>query len=351
VFDTDVLIIGGGPAGIAAALAARKRGFGVTVADAAQPPIDKACGEGLMPDSLAAASRLGFEIPPGIGFPFRGIRFTSSSKSVAAPFPNGFGRGIRRTVLHSLLIDAADEAGVHLLWGVAATGIDGHSVFLRSGSTRNVTIRARWIFGADGAESAIRRWTGLDSAISLARRFAYRQHFAIPPWTDLVEVWWGKGCQIYVTPIDAQEVCVALISRMPALRLEQALICYFPELYERLFNSRVSSRERGAVTASVRLRNVARGHVALIGDASGSVDAITGEGICLAFRQAEVLAEAIACGDLSCYSRAHPRLALRPHLMARAMLLLDLGTTQRGALSLLSAQPWIFRRLLEFHTS
>ena len=56
--STDVFVIGGGPAGLAAAIAARQRGFDVLVADGAEPPIDKACGEGLLPDGLAALERL-----------------------------------------------------------------------------------------------------------------------------------------------------------------------------------------------------------------------------------------------------------------------------------------------------
>src|SRR3979490_781323 len=51
---TSVLVIGGGPAGLAVAIAARMKGFDVTVADGAKPPIDKACGEGLMPGTMAA---------------------------------------------------------------------------------------------------------------------------------------------------------------------------------------------------------------------------------------------------------------------------------------------------------
>jgi flavin-dependent dehydrogenase len=170
------------------------------------------------------------------------------------------------------------------------------------------------------------------------------------PWTDCMEIYWGEGCQIYVTPVSAHEVCVALISRTPELRLQEALRRHFPVLCERLRGAAEASRERGAVTATLRLKSVARGNVALIGDASGSVDAITGEGICLSFRQADVLADAMVTGNLSAYNRAHPRLALRPHLMAQTMLILDRGSRLREfALGALSAQPWIFRRLLAVH--
>ena len=112
----------------------------------------------------------------------------------------------------------------------------------------------------------------------------------------------------------------------------------------------MSSRERGAITATVRLRSVARGNLALIGDASGSVDAITGEGVFLSLRQAEALASAMANGDLMEYERAHPRLALRPNIMAQAMLLLDRGSGLRQMLlGAMSAQPWVFRQLLAVH--
>jgi len=61
--QSDVFIVGGGPAGLAAAIALRARGFGVTVADPALPPIDKACGEGLMPNALRTFERLGVSLP------------------------------------------------------------------------------------------------------------------------------------------------------------------------------------------------------------------------------------------------------------------------------------------------
>jgi len=106
-----VLVVGGGPAGLAAAIAARRKGFSVAVVDAAVPPIDKACGEGLMPDALKALAELGVEIPAGVGLPFRGIRFLGEDVSVEADFPAGSGLAMRRAALHQILVDAAAQAG------------------------------------------------------------------------------------------------------------------------------------------------------------------------------------------------------------------------------------------------
>lgn len=334
--DSDVFIIGGGPAGLAAAIAARRRGLRVVVADGSRPPIDKPCGEGLMPDSRREAERLGIHLPASLGFEFRGIRFHGAGRSVESNFPSGRGIGIRRTALHAALLAAAESAGVELRWQTPVTDFDD--------------ISAEWIIGADGYLSRVRAWAGLNDCIVNDSRFAYRRHFAIAPWTDCMEIHWAEGCQMYVTPIASDEICLALISRTPELRIDEALDMFFPVLRERLCGIPPTSRERGSITACMRLRSVARGNIALIGDASGSVDAITGEGLCLSFRQAEALADALARGNLELYDRAHPRLGLRTHLMAKTMLLLDRGPAIREwIMNTMTSQPWIFRSLLAVH--
>lgn len=133
------------------------------------------------------------------------------------------------------------------------------------------------------------------------------------------------------------------------MRIDQALP-QFPDLHARLSNAEPASSERGSVTATCKLRRVSRGNLALIGDASGTVDAITGEGLCLAFSQAIVLADCMEKGDLSHYEREHRKLALRPLLMARLMLLLDgRPRLQRRTLEAFRKRPSIFRRLLALH--
>lgn len=331
----DVLVVGGGPAGLAAAIAARLRGFDVVVADPCPPPIDKPCGEGLMPDSLDAARALGLDLAPA-GHPFRGIRFVhaGTNVSVAANFPNGTAYGVRRTILHDLMRERAAALGVRMAWGARIADFDSRA--------------ARWIIGADGGQSTVRRWAGLDASHRNTRRYGFRRHYRVAPWSGHMEIHWGANSQIYVTPVAASEVCVVLMSRDPHLRLEEALT-RFPEIARRIAGAD-SGLERGSVTATRRLKAVTRGNVALVGDASGSVDAITGEGLCLLFQQAVALAGALEAGDLSQYEAAHRKIGRRPAFMADVMLMMDgRRLLRRVALSTLASHPGIFARLLALH--
>jgi len=341
---TDAFIVGGGPIGLATAIALRACGFSVTVADPALPPIDKACGEGLMPDALASLAQLGIRLRPETCFPFRGIRFLGPVTAVDASFPSGTGVGIRRTHLHQALIDRAEEVGAALLWGSALKGLTETGVVLDSGP-----IECKWVVGADGENSRVREWAGLERTRHSSLRFGFRRHYRIAPWADCVEIYWGSGSQIYVTPIGPQEICVAVISRDSHLRLEHALPQH-PQLFERLKQAPLTTAERGAVSATRRLARVYRDRVVLVGDASGSVDAITGEGLRLGFEQAMALATALQAGDLRVYATAHRRLARRPAFMAGLMLSLDRSAwLRRRVLRALSDAPGIFSTQLAMH--
>ena len=341
----DVLVIGGGPAGLAAALAARQIGFDVVLADRAQPPIDKACGEGLMPDALDALRPIGVDLGSGHGSPFGGIRFLDEKLEAEASFPCGsFGLGVRRTELHRILVSRAQDVGVVALWGKKIEGIDPTGVVIDGR-----TIRSRWIIGADGFHSRVRQWAGLAPPVwNGVRRIGLRQHYRIRPWTDFVEVYWRKDCQAYVTPIGANEVCVAMVSTKE--RGASDLTDMFPALANQLSGAESVGPTRGAISMSAKLRSVISGRVALVGDASGSVDAVSGEGLGLAFRQANCLATALAAGDLERYDTSHRRMGRMPRLMARILLLLDGNDRlRRMAFRKLAAHPRIFSSLLAVH--
>jgi flavin-dependent dehydrogenase len=342
---TDLFVIGGGPAGLAAAIAARRRGLDVTLADYSVPPIDKACGEGIMPDGLAAARSLGLDLDEAGGHRFRGIRFAHGETSVQAGFPHGHGLGLRRTNLHNLMVDHAIRAGVRLAWGVRIGGISPEGVM-----AGDRLVRARWIAGADGGHSPVRRWAGLDACHRESVRFGFRRHYRIAPWSEFMEVHWGEGCQLYITPVSAEEVCVVLITSDQRQRLDQALP-QFPEVERRLAAAVPTNLQRGGVTASRRLKSVWRGNVALVGDASGSVDAVTGEGLCLLFQQSVALAAALEAGDLAGYQAEHRRIGRHPAFMADLMLMMDQRRGLRTrAMRAFSASPGLFAEMLAMHT-
>lgn len=340
----NVCVIGGGPAGLAAAIALKSTGREVTVFDCAVPPIDKACGEGLMPDSIESLRQLGVEVPAELGFPFRGIRFTDGCSSVASDFPTGMAWGVRRTALHKLLIEKATKTGVSFAWNAKHVEIAEAGIRV-DGRLKHADL----IVGADGQNSMVRRQAGLDAIARETRRYGFRRHYKRAPWSPYMELHWGPRSQVYVTPVAKDEICAAVISRDSKLRLNEALTD-FPELSIKLRHAEPASAETGALSVSRRLRSVHAKNIVLIGDASGSVDAITGEGICVSTKQAKALAEAVERGDLTRYGRDHRKLMRRPQMMALLMLAMEQRAgLQSRALAALAENPAVFRSLVAVH--
>src|SRR5260370_39109570 len=132
-----------------------------------------------------------------------------------------------------------------------------------------------------------------------------------------MEVYWGKRSQGYSNPVNSEEVCVAVASHAPGLRLEESLLA-FPELNARLRGVETTSVVRGSVSSNHRLKQVWRENIALIGDASGTVDAITGEGLGLSFRQAVGVRGGFRAGRL-CRFTAAPRRPPPPRVVMCAL--------------------------------
>jgi flavin-dependent dehydrogenase len=340
----DVAVVGGGPAGLVVALTARSRGLHVAVMEASHPPLDKACGEGLMVDSLLALGKLGIHLNTEDGIQFKGIRFLQRGRTVEAEFPEGLALGVRRTTLHGRLVERAESAGVEIHWDSPVRGLDPNTVIC--GNTR---FQARWIVGADGLNSHVRRLIGLNGFVWSRERLGVRQHFAVKPWSNYVDVHWGEHCQCYITPIGPEEVSVAFLTRDKQARFDD-LLRLFPEVADRVRNAAPTSRMRGALTAMRKVRRIYKGNVALAGDAAGTVDAITGQGIGLAFQQAAALAEALAIGNLRQYARRHAAIMRRPTLMAIGLMLMgEHARVRELAMAVLAKKPSSFSKLLALH--
>jgi len=342
--DTDVFVVGAGPAGLAAAIAARMEGFRVSVADCAGGAVQDSCGEGLLPSGVAALRNLGVALGLNDGVPFRGLRFAEKRISAQADFPNGWGRGVRRSTLHKLLTERAWRVGVELNWGVRVSCGQSGALY-----ANGEEVRSRWIIGADGHNSRVRNWAGLGADFARARRYALRRHYRLKPWSDSVELHWSRECQMQVTPSGANDICLTVLTANAEMNFDHAL-ARFPELQAKVANAELAASESGEICASRSLRAVFRENLALVGDASGGVDALSGDGLSLALRQGIIVAKALRANDLARYAREHRCMMRRPRMMARLLLRMSAhGWLRRRLLNALAANPAMFSRLLAAH--
>jgi flavin-dependent dehydrogenase len=341
VAKADVVIAGGGPAGLATAIRARQAGLEVVVADAGVPPIDKACGEGLMPDGVEVLAGLGVELDAIESRAFSGIRYLDGDLVAEGRFPDSPGGGIRRTVLHDALSRRAAALGADLRWGTRITGLTERG-FVTDGEVLSGT----WQVGADGRTSRVRKWAGLDRPRAGRRRIGLRRHYEIEPWTDFVEVWWGDRCEAYVTPVADRLIGVAMLWEGRSSDFDE-LLEGFPELRKRLRGARAASTLRGAGPLEQRCRSVTVDNLALVGDAAGYLDAISGEGLAIAFHQASAVVDAMTRGNLAIYRSAHRRIVRYPTAITRILLEVERRPAlRRRVMRSLAADPTLMTRFL-----
>jgi flavin-dependent dehydrogenase len=330
-YDTDLLIAGGGPGGLATALHARSLGLSVIVAEPREHPIDKACGEGLMPGGVAELAAL--DVDPA-GMPFRGIAYLSEHRRAEALFPSTPGRGVRRTTLHAALASRAKEQDTQWIPArITSVDQDAHGVTAAG-------VRAKWLVAADGLHSPVRRAVGIDAAAGTPRRYGVRWHYRVPAWSEFVEVHWSRWGEAYVTPVEPDLVGVAILSS------HRPDLAWFPRLAHQL---RGASRGRARGCGPMRQvvsRRVA-GRVLLVGDAAGYEDALTGEGVSLAVKQAGAAVSAIVDETPLAYERAWHRITRDYRLLTRGLVLATVPPVSRRAIvPACDLLPGIFTRIV-----
>jgi flavin-dependent dehydrogenase len=377
----DVLVVGGGPVGLATAIHCTLAGLSAAVAEPRTAPVDKACGEGVMPAAVRRLAALG--VNPD-GHPLRGIRYLDATHRADAPFRHGDGLGVRRTVLHAALAARANVLGIPVI-PVRVTGFEQHA-----GHVTAAGVQARYLVAADGLHSTVRRVLERAAPARPGReprsrvpRYGLRRHYHVAPWADLVEVYWAPGAEAYVTPVADDVVGIALLFTKPHRlgehrvgehRIDQhgagpdrlaeastagdgaqdgagdgftARLSPFAALRDRLRGAPPASEVRGAGPMRQDVHRRVYGRVLLVGDASGYVDALTGEGIGVGLAQAEALAGCLAAGRPADYERAWHR-ASGPAWRLTAGLLWSRNQPLLGPRIVPAAQrlPWLFAGLV-----
>ncbi len=326
----EVLVVGAGPAGCAAAIFLKERGHDVLLIDAARFPRDKVCGEGVSPEAwrllraVGAAERVRARSP----HPLRGMRLTSPD---GTSFVGEYGRdrepgfALRRLDLDLALLETARAKGVAVAEDTRATELhieDGVvcGVSMSAGGGPETRCAARLVVAADGRDSLVARRLGLLHAHQTLRKFAVRGHFeGVLGLSDYGEMHVGGGGYCGIAPLSSSAANVAFVldrrefakagGDVEGFYLET--LKRWPRIAERLAGARLAAPPKAIGPLALEARGVSAPGAVLVGDAAGFYDPFTGEGVTLALRSAEIAAEVVSGAlregttrNLTAYDRA-----------------------------------------------
>jgi len=338
--EADVAVVGAGPAGAAAALFAARSGRRVVIFDRARFPRDKVCGEGLLPPGRRILADLGMEaeVIQGGAPSLQGVVIGLAGQTLKAAFPKGeTGLGVRRLGFDTLLVDQlVHDPQIEFFPGIAVESVQSGSG-TRSVATAAGEVRAHALVIADGLRSNLRRQLGWTRGPAGPHRYGvvghWRGAFPADPWIRLII---EPGFETYRAPVGPQEHLVALLCGRAEMAVVGAalvdqyrsrVLAAHPDLAAADLEPTVSATGPFRYTAST----VAHDGIFLVGDASGFVDPITGEGIASGLAQAQACIRALDHPrPEAVYRRLNRRITRDPRRLT-ALLLYLVGSTRRAA--------------------
>jgi len=366
---TDILVIGAGPAGTAAAITAARQGLTVTVIDKAHFPRDKCCGDGLTTLALRQLETLGFDqlsIPSWQDVDGALVR-SPSGREVFLPLPNKgrFAAVAPRLELDNSLVDLARQSGAKIIEGTAFTSlsVEPNRVIVDLESLHDSSqhqISAQWVIAADGMWSPVRKYLGFTDPGNRGDWHAFRQYAR--QVTGVAEhqliVWFEPDllpAYAWSFPLPGQRANIGFGIVRDGERKIQDMAAVWRDLLERPHiraalgpDAEMEGRHTAwPIPARINSSVTGSGRVLFTGDAVAACDFLTGEGIGQALLTGELAVEAIVHGGPPREVRRRYRRSIDHHLRAdhRMSLVLSRALSSergaRGVISLLDrAGPW-----------
>jgi geranylgeranyl reductase family protein len=363
VLEADVLIVGAGPAGVAAAVPLAAAGRHVVVVDKAVFPRDKCCGDGLTTLALRELETLGFDPSTVADWQVVGdaVLRSPSGREVTVPLPSGpgtFAAVAPRLQLDAALVELAVSAGAKVLQG---QGVDGtvtpHADHVVVGMDDHEPVAARYLIAADGMWSPVRKALGLAEPGYLGEWHAFRQYArgVDGPAGEHLYVWFDADLlpgYAWSFPLPDGRANIGFGVLRDGTRRIQDMKDIWAGLLERPHvraalgpDAELEGRHTAwPIPAGVDRATLAEGRTLFVGDAAMATDVMTGEGIGQALLTGRLAAEAIAAAGALDPAGAARRYAddVRRHLVADHRMSVALGRVlahergARGAVGLLA---------------
>ena len=321
---TDVLVVGAGPSGSAAAAWAARAGLDVVLVDAAVFPRDKTCGDGLTPRAIGEMQKLGLEDWLRAHTVNHGLRAHGFGQTLLLPWPGGalpdWGSAVARTELDDHLRTIAIKSGALALDGARAVGVrrEGERVAAvrfrgldPARPTEEREISCTWLIVADGVRSPLGKMLGRewhrDTVYAVAGRAYVDSEMSDDPWiSSHLELRDEQGDLLsgygWVFPLGNGQVNIGAGTLATTRRPADVAIKPLMQTYADTIGDdfRLSGELRMPTSALLPMggavSNVAGPNWALIGDAAACVNPLNGEGIDYGLETGRLVAEQLAAG-------------------------------------------------------